>query len=171
MNITTQSAPRASCDYCGRKNPELFRTCPGCGTPLAEDPPELDSKPRRKSTRVAVCLTILFGPLGLFYASITAGAAMLLISVPIFIITKGGLWFEIGCRSLCAIWAYVEVSEQLNPSIAARRSKRLLAKAARLEDDEPSKAIVAYLQIAKLFPNTTASREAERNIQTLKQHV
>jgi len=96
---------------------------------------------------------------------------MLLIAVPIFIITNGGLWFEIGCRSLCAIWAYIEVSEQLNPSIAARRSKRLLAKAARLEDNEPSNAIVVYQQIAKLFPNTTASREAERNIRTLKQNL
>jgi len=63
----------------------------------------------RKSTGVAFLLSFFFGPLGLFYASVTGGLVMLLLSVVIGIFTLGiGLVFTwIGC----IIWAMVAVNK------------------------------------------------------------
>lgn len=62
----------------------------------------------KKSTGVALLLTFLFGPLGLFYASVVGGVVMLLLggALMLFTLGFGGLlvW------PVCMIWAAVATS-------------------------------------------------------------
>ena len=62
-----------------------------------------------KSVGLAFVLAFLFGPLGLFYASVTGGIVMLILGVILGIVTLGfGLIFIwIGC----VIWAVVAVNK------------------------------------------------------------
>jgi hypothetical protein len=46
----------------------------------------------------------------------------------------------------------------------------LLNMAARLESEDPGKAVALYEEIARKFPGTRAGNEAQRNIQTLTAH-
>ena len=56
-----------------------------------------------KSMGVTLLLTILFGPLGMFYSTITGGAVMLLVNIVVAISTMGfGLLFT---WPVCVIWA------------------------------------------------------------------
>jgi len=169
--ITNESAAE-SCDYCGRKNPDGLPACMGCGTPLVSSPPANDAKPAAKSKWLAICLTVIFGPLGLFYVRAWGVAFLvMLFGVPFLFIHKGGFWIMIASRIFCSVWAYNAVVEQetvLNPR---RDSARLLDEAARLESVNFSEAITAYEKIIELYPNTRAGKQAERNIETLKRHL
>ena len=51
-----------------------------------------------------------------------------------------------------------------------RDAARFLNAAARLESVDREKAIAAYRDIVRLYPNTTASREAAQNIEILIRH-
>ncbi len=69
-----------------------------------------------KSMAIALILTFLFGPLGLFYASITGGVVMLIITFVIAIPTFGfGLLFTVPA---CMIWAAV-ATNNYNAALAA----------------------------------------------------
>jgi len=58
-----------------------------------------------KSMGVTILLTILFGPLGMFYSTILGGIIMLTLSVIVAIFTLGfGLIFT---WPICIIWAAV----------------------------------------------------------------
>lgn len=58
---------------------------------------------QQKSMGIALLLTFLFGPLGLFYASITGGVVMLILTLVIAIPTLGvGLLFTVPA---CMVWA------------------------------------------------------------------
>jgi hypothetical protein len=92
---------------------------------------------------------------------------MIIISVPLYLITRGGLYFSVAGRVICAVWAFVALREQDETSKSRREAVRLLDEAARLESSDRAKAITTYQEIVRLFPNTPASREAEQNIQTL----
>ena len=62
----------------------------------------------RKSTGMAVLLAFLFGPLGLFYASVVGGVVMLLFGGVIIVFTAG-----IGAIlvwPICMIWAAIATS-------------------------------------------------------------
>jgi hypothetical protein len=62
-----------------------------------------------KSTGIAIILALVFGPLGLLYSSITAAIVMFVITIPAIIFTAGfGL---ILTQPICAIWAYVAVTD------------------------------------------------------------
>lgn len=62
----------------------------------------------KKSTGVAFILSFFFGPLGLFYASVTGGIIMLVISIPVAIFTLGfGL---IVTNIICVVWAIIAVN-------------------------------------------------------------
>jgi len=169
--ITSQSAA-ASCDYCGRENPDRLLACTGCGTPLVSAPPPTQTEPQGKSKTVAVCLALIFGPLGLLYVKAWSPAfVMILITVPFTITRTGGLWLAIVSRIVCCIWAYHSVVQQTEASSAFRDSGRLLDEAARMESVDRSRAVVAYEEIVQLYPGTAAAKEAARNIQTLKRQV
>jgi len=169
MTNSTTEAIAASCDYCGRENRDGVPACPACGKPLTTMA-EVDSSPKRKSKGLAVCLALAFGPLGLLYADLIGGGVVMLVALPIYVLTHGGLWFSVGTRLLCAARAYSVVSSQYEASTPLGRSKRLLNEAARLENIDRSKAIVVYKQVARLFPDTPASEEAVRNIEALQRH-
>jgi hypothetical protein len=67
---------------------------------------------QQKSVGTSLILAIIFGPLGLFYASITGGIIMLIISLIVGFITFGfGLIFT---NIICAIWAVVAVNNSNN---------------------------------------------------------
>ena len=62
----------------------------------------------QKSTGVALLLTFLFGPLGLFYATVVGGVVMLLLGGMIIVFTAG--FGAILIWPVCMIWAAVAVS-------------------------------------------------------------
>src|SRR6185437_16120438 len=86
------------CNSCGARNSDRFRFCVECGTPLffvtpprraffealhpamAHGMPHVygTSAPPARSTGLAVLLTILFGPFGLLYTSVSGALYMLL---------------------------------------------------------------------------------------------
>jgi len=58
-----------------------------------------------KSMVASILLSLIFGPLGLLYASVTGGIVMLLISIVVAIFTLGfGLLITF---PICIIWAVV----------------------------------------------------------------
>jgi hypothetical protein len=110
---------------------------------------------------------VTLGPLGLFYASISGGAIMIVVAFALYFLTRGGWWFVIGGRIICVVWAIGVLYEEDQEPNSRRDSKRLLNEAASLESVDRARAIEVYEQVIKLYPGTRASREAERNIQTL----
>lgn len=63
----------------------------------------------QKSVGLAFILSFLFGPLGLFYSSVTGGIIMLIIDIPVAIFTLGfGLIFT---NIICVIWAISAVNK------------------------------------------------------------
>ncbi len=60
-----------------------------------------------KSQGIGLILTLLFGPLGLFYGSIIGGIIMSIISIPVAIFTMGiGLLAVI---PICCVWSLIAV--------------------------------------------------------------
>ena len=158
----------AICRYCGHTNPTAVSVCPGCGSPLGNPAPTIeDSAPKKKSKLLAVILAVTLGPLGLFYASISGGAIMIVVAFVLYIATRGGWWFIIGGRIICVVWAVGVLYEEDQEPNSKRDSKRFLNEAASLESVDRARAIEAYEKVIRLYPGTRASREAERNIQTL----
>ncbi|HEY0382013.1 MAG TPA: hypothetical protein VGC72_07420 [Candidatus Elarobacter sp.] len=58
-----------------------------------------------KSMAVALLLTFFFGPLGLFYVSVTGGIVMLIVSFIVAIVTLGFGLFITG--PICMVWAAI----------------------------------------------------------------
>ena len=168
MSTSTDESVAAPCAYCGCENPERLPICSGCGTSLGDTPLPADSKSKGKSKTLAICLALIFGPLGLAYVKAWQTAfLMILIGAPFVLTHTGGMWVTVGSRVLCAVWAYCVVVEQDRSPNAKRDSSRLLDKAASLEGTNRAKAIAVYEEIIRLYPGTSASREAARNTQTL----
>ncbi len=72
--------------------------------PFLELPPDRRPPPPPPSVRTAVLLAVLFGPLGLFYASPVGGAMMTFITFVAGFSTMGvGLIFA---WPVCILWAY-----------------------------------------------------------------
>src|SRR5690242_4653746 len=157
MSNAPEQTAAASCSYCGRQNPDRLPTCPGCGTPLVSEPYSPQTEPKTKSRVLAVCLALVFGPLGLFYVGAWQAAfIMMFIGAPFVLTHTGGLWLTIGSRILCATWAYCAAIEQARTPNTRRDSKRLLEEAARLENVDRSKAVAVCEQIIRLYPDTPA---------------
>jgi len=169
MTTTVSDVPAATCSWCGRENKDRLSHCTGCGTRLvSEPPPEVaESKGPRKA--LAVCLALAFGPLGLLYVKAWETAfVMILIAAPFVITHTGGLWITIGGRIICATLAYSLAVEGDEAPNLRRDTARLLDEAARLESIDRVKAIAAYEEIVRMYPNTSASKEAARNIETMQ---
>ena len=120
----------------------------------------------------AIVFTLAFGPLGLLYVHAWGTAFVVFVVAVILMATeKGGLWVAISGRIFCAIWAYrilVEADDSPDPG---RDALRLLDEPARLESVDRVKAIEAYDEIIRLYPDTSASKEAARNIETLNRQA
>ncbi len=172
MDSTTNQEGAECCNNCGRENSNRLIACAGCGVSLDSTQTAVDTEPKGKSLVLAVCLALAFGPIGLLYVRAWWPAFIMLMFAAPFIITHtGGLWLTIGSRIICAALAYravVELDVTPNPN---RDSARLLDEAARLENVDRSKAVAAYEEIVRMYPNTSASKEAKRNIQSLKRQL
>ena len=114
------------CSTCGKQNLDSAQFCIGCGTKLLQQETvsamsantpnagttHIQNKVviigNQKSAGVAFILTFLFGPLGLFYASVTGGFVMLLVSF------VGILFFPLLFLAWIGsiIWSVVVVSNQ-----------------------------------------------------------
>jgi len=65
-----------------------------------------------KSMGITILLTILFGPLGMFYSTITGAIVMMIVSVLVAIVTLGfGLLIT---WPICIIWAAVATKNYNN---------------------------------------------------------
>jgi hypothetical protein len=125
--------------------------------------------PKGKSKTLAVLLALVFGPLGLIYVGAWRPALKLIAAgMPFVLLDKGGLWLTFGSRIIGAAWAYHKVIEQDTAPNIDRDSIRLLDEAARLENFDRAQAIAVYEEIIQQYPETSASKEAARNIETLK---
>ena len=73
---------------------------------MTEEPTRVVIMPNpTKSMLATILLTVFFGPLGLFYASVTGGIVTLVISIPLGIFTAGfGILLMI---PVCVIWGAV----------------------------------------------------------------
>lgn len=70
-----------------------------------------------KSTVVAVVLSLLFGPLGMFYSTAIGGIVMLIISIVVGIFTLGfGLLIT---WPICIIWAALAADKYNKKALAA----------------------------------------------------
>lgn len=171
VSAQTNDSIAGCCSYCGRENSEGLAECSGCGMPLTSAPAEVASQPKKKSRTAGVLLAFAFGPLGLFYVSVPAGLIMVLLLVPVYLATRGGLLFHFLARIICAVWAYMELTEQDEASKPKLLANALLDEAARLESVDRAQAICAYEEIVRLYPDTPAGKQAVRNIETLRRPV
>jgi hypothetical protein len=156
-----QEIPTGPCNYCGHGNPDRLTACPGCGNPYVTD-----TEPKQKSKGLAYFLAVVFGPIGLAYIKAWWPAGVLIILHVPFILTRTVMpWGLIMTRlfSLVTVWHHFSEDQ---PNLR-RESNRLLEAAAKLEKTDRTAAIAAYREIARLYPETPASAEAERNIETL----
>lgn len=165
MDTLTDESVAASCDYCGRENPDRLPRCPVCNTLLVVSPPPI---PKPKSKVLAVCLAFIFGPIGLLYVRAWGTMVVTILVGSLFYITRTrNLWVALIISVFCAFRAYYALADQDNLPNPELETSRLLDAAARLESVDRAKAVVAYEEIVRLYPDTSASREATRNIQTL----
>ena len=61
-----------------------------------------------KSQGIGLILTLLFGPLGLFYGSTIGGIIMTIIAIPVAIFTMG--FGMIAINLICCVWSLISVS-------------------------------------------------------------
>ena len=123
------------CSKCGKQNSDGAQFCIGCGAKLLQQETAVANVQstgtthiqnkvvvigNQKSAGVAFILAFLFGPLGLFYASVPGGFIMLLVS---FI---GILFFPLLFIAWIGsiIWAVVAVSNQ-NAALNSKMNKSL----------------------------------------------
>lgn len=64
---------------------------------------------QKKSMVAAILLSLFFGPLGLFYATIKGGVIMLVLSIVLLFFTFGFSLFFMWIP--CVIWAYIAVDK------------------------------------------------------------
>ena len=110
------------CPYCGHENGITYRYCAGCGFEIPKvsfsEPtkipqwrtdysrslatkkttqPNIIISPSTKSVGLAIVLTIFFGPLGLFYASVIGGLFMIILPIiVVYLIYSGNLVILLG---------------------------------------------------------------------------
>ena len=169
MSTTLTETPAATCDYCGKANTERLPQCAGCGTRLvSEPPPSRPEKRKGKDTFTAVCLALIFGPLGLVYINAWGTIVVLLLIRGYFFAThSGGVWVVVGVRLVSGAFAYGLIDRHRETTDVSSEAAELLDVAARLESVDRARAIAAYREVVRLYPDTNASSEATRNIQLL----
>lgn len=169
MSTTLTETPATTCEWCGKPNTERLPQCVGCGTRLVSEPPPSPHEKRKGKDRMtAVCFALIFGPLGLIYINAWGILLILLVIRGYFFATHSlNLWAAIAIRFASAGFAYGLFDKQSATEDTGSQATELLDKAARLEGVDRAQAIAAYREVVKLYPNTTASSEATRNIKIL----
>jgi hypothetical protein len=174
MSMTLTEVPAATCEWCGQANTARLPQCAGCGTQLVSEPPSQQQPATRKGKDrlKAVCLALIFGPLGLIYINAWGPIVILVIIRGYFFATHtAGIWSAIGVRVVSGAFAYGLFDRQLVAKDSDSEAAALLDRAARMESVDREKAIAAYREVVRLYPNTNASSEATRNIHTLARHA
>jgi hypothetical protein len=169
MSETLTEVPAATCEWCGRANTERLPQCASCGTRLVSEPPAPKPEIRKGKDRLtAVCLALIFGPLGLIYINAWGTVVVLVLIRGYFIATHTfSFWSLIGIRLVSGAFAYGLFDRREDTKDINSEAAELLDTAARLESVDREKAIAAYREVVRLYPNTNASSEATRNIHML----
>lgn len=173
MSATLTEVPAATCEWCGQANTARLPRCAGCGSQLVSAPPAPPPEKRKGKDPVkAVCLALIFGPLGLIYIN-AWGTILVLLLIRGYCIATHTLsfWSIIGVRLVSGALAYGLFDRQAGAQDTTSEAVALLDTAARWESLDREKAIAAYREVVRLYPNTDASSEATRNIQTLMRHT
>ena len=174
MSTTLTEVPAATCEWCGQANAERLPQCAGCGTRLVSEPPPSQREQRKgKDPMKAVCLALIFGPLGLIYINAWGTIVILVLIRGYFFATHTfSFWSIIGIRLVSGAFAYglIDRHAEETPDITSEATAALDV-AARLESVDREKAIAAYREVVRLYPNTDASSEATRNIHVLTHHT
>lgn len=105
-----------SCSECGSQLSDKAVSCPHCGAPLnaiaAITSTNISSQPTvvltKRSVGVAIILTVLLGPLGMFYSTIEGALWMIVISLVVGLFTCGlGLLIT---WPICVLWGAAAAS-------------------------------------------------------------
>jgi hypothetical protein len=173
MSETLTEVPAATCEWCGKANTAGLPQCASCGTRLVSEPPAPQPEPRKGKDRLkAVCLALIFGPLGLIYINAWGTIVVLVLIRGYFIATHTfSFWSIIGIRLASGAFAYGLFDRRGHAKDISSETAELLDTAARLESVDREKAIAAYREVVRLYPTTNASNEATRNIQTLMRNA
>jgi hypothetical protein len=75
-----------------------------------------------KSMGIAIILTVLFGPLGMFYSTVIGGVIMLVVTAIVFVITLplGGLGV-LFTHPVCIVWGAVAASSYNSKLLAGAK--------------------------------------------------
>ena len=160
------------CDYCGRKNEERLLHCTGCGTPLAKEILEDELQPKKKSKILAALLAGIIGPLGVCYVNVEKAVYLWLGMLVVGFLCLGGhvhIGFAFLLSRIVSVGRALTLLQEQEIALDPKQNPQfLLDQAARMENVDKLKAIVAYEEIIQQFPNTKESDEASRNIAVLK---
>lgn len=88
------------CKHCGTSIPQGSSFCPSCGKSqdgtVMMQQPQMIGVQSLKSLGVAIALTVLFGPLGLLYASVKGGLITTAIGIIAFFLFFGSALSAVG---------------------------------------------------------------------------
>ena len=162
------------CRYCGRDMADDQAHCSDCGTPTPET--EASAAKPKKSKPWAIGFALVFGPLGLLYLGfegffvIAFVFGLTLFLLPLLIVLKAGIWVNIFARIGCAAYAAQAVDERNGTKSIQAEANEYLNEAAELENNDMDAAIAKYEEVIRRFPDTSAGKEAERNIETIQKN-
>lgn len=157
------------CSYCGQENGEKSVTCERCGTPLPgngtlENPAVLASaNPARSHGEKLILQGALWFIGGVGFTLFTYLVAANRPGGGYYVVAYGAIFFGI-------VQAIRGISGGRG-SDGNARAQEFLDAAAQLESVDRAQAITVYQEVIKQFPGTPASKEAQRSIQTLTEHV
>ena len=163
------------CGYCGKEIADNQTHCQGCGTPTLET--EAEAGQPKKSKPWAITLALVFGPLGLLYLGFEGVIVIVFILglsfalLPILLVMKAGIWINIFVRIGCAAYVAQAVDERNGTANIRAEANECLDEAARLENINMGEAITKYEEIIHRYPGSSASMEAQRNIETLRKSL
>jgi hypothetical protein len=153
------------CTYCGRENDDGSTACKECGTSLVSDRADVDAvqddleNPRRALGEKLMLRGILWLIGGLM---VTVFSYFTAVNSPYgghYVVAYGAIIFGIA--------QFFRGRAAVSGPDSDDQAQELLDTAAHLESVDRAKAIELYAEIAKRFPGTRVSEEAQRNIQTL----
>jgi hypothetical protein len=157
------------CAYCGKENDEGAVHCGECGTPQTADAASAQTPqaqtagdPRRARGERLVLYGVLW---------FVGGVAVTLISYAAAVSSPFGGHYVIAYGAIIlGIVQFFRGRAAAAGTDTGAQAEELLDQAAQFESLDRAKAVELYQQIVRQFPGTRASKEAQRNIQTLISH-